>query len=145
MYDPLQLPAPSRIGYAGDLRVPGDFDFAYNMGELPEIRDPIAPDRVAQEFEYGYPDIQLPDVVSVYFGAGDRETVGDLIRIVNGEEAGLEGVSPEIATYLLNQWGYPTTFDAWSSDEWEAALASNQPASPLDGLGYTDPGSVMVP
>ena len=136
MYDPLQLPAPKGFGYAGELRAPGDFDFAYQMGQTPYIDVPN-PDEVRSELEYGYPSFEMPETFQIFFASGDRQVVGDLIRIVNGEESNLE-VSPGVAQYLLDQWGYPNSFDAWSAEEWEAQLAMNQPVNPLEGLGYTD-------
>ena len=59
-----------------------------------------------------------------------------LLRAANGEESGLTGVPPEYAAKLLTQWGYPTSMDALSADEWEQRISANaMQLNPLDLLG----------
>lgn len=115
-------PAPSMSG----LRLPG---YGY-LNDIPVYRDPVDIPRVQQ------PQRQTPDLVKVQFGAGDKGIVGSLLRAANGEESGLTGVPPEYAAKLLTQWGYPTSMDALSADEWEQRISANaMQINPLDLLG----------
>ena len=108
------------------LRLPG---YGY-LNDIPVYRDSVDIPRVQQ------PQRQTPDLVKVQFGAGDKSIVGSLLRAANGEESGLTGVPPEYAAKLLTQWGYPTSMDALSADEWEQRISANaMQINPLDLLG----------
>ena len=71
--------------------------------------------------------------------------MGSLLRAANGEESGLTGVPPGVCKcpsmrqMLLTQWGYPTSMDALSADEWEQRISANaMQLNPLDLLGGID-------
>lgn len=125
-YDPLKLPAPPNFGYDSfGNRAPIDANFAYNMGEVraPDPRDVTTPEQAARTIDNFREPIRMPDAVRASMGAGDRQIVGELLKIVNGQESGLK-VGPDIARSLLDQWGYPHDPDAWSYDEWQQAIES---------------------
>lgn len=112
--DPLSLPKPPNFGNVGSLPI------RRTQVELPRVEDP----------QYAFKDMQpqqmqVPDIVNVRYGAGDKNVVGQLLKAANGEESGLTGVSSTYAAKLLQGWGYPTTADAWTYDEWDAALKAN--------------------
>ena len=110
-YDPLKPPAPPQFG---------------TPGGMPIRRTEITPPRpVAPEQAFETPEFQMPDLVSVRYGAGDKQIVGSLLKAANGEESGLTGVPASYATKLLQSWGYPTTMDAWTADQWDAAIKAN--------------------
>jgi hypothetical protein len=84
-------------------------------------------------------EMQVPDIVRVRTGAGDKAIVGALLKAANGEESGLVGVPSTFAATLLESWGMPTTADAWTADRWkqelDARAATVNPMTPLLG-GY---------
>jgi hypothetical protein len=125
MQDPLRMPKPPNWGYVDQIPI------RRTQPIQSQVREPSMPE-LNQE-------LQMPDVVKVRFGAGDKAIVGALLKAVNGEESGLTGVSSTYASKMLQGWGYPTTADAWTSDQWKQALDANaatmNPMGPLLG-GY---------
>ena len=94
------------------------------MGDVPVYRDSVR-----------IPDIKRtapnpPDLVKIQYGAGDKNIVGSLLRAASGEESGLVGVPPDYAAMLLQSWGYPTSMDALSADEWAARISANAAMNP---------------
>lgn len=110
MQDPLRMPKPQNWGYVGDTKIrqtqlqPGQY-------REPQLEMPT--------------EMQVPDVVRVRYGAGDKAIVGSLLKAAKGEESGLTGVSSTYAAKMLQQWGYPTEADAWTKDQWKSALDAN--------------------
>lgn len=130
MFKPDQLPRPPNFGYLGDLQVPQP-DLRYDAPDTPQQVDSF----VKQNYEQ---PATIPDSLRARYGAGDPKMVGALLRAANGQESGLNGVPPTYATKLLQQWGFPTTMDAWDANTWDTAIkghASDQ--NPLTLLrGY---------
>jgi len=110
-------------------RMPSLPGYGY-LDDVPVYRDPVR-----------IPDIrrtepQFPDIVRAQFGAGDKNTVGALLRTVAGEDGGMTGVPPEYAAHLLQSFGYPTAMDALSADEWDQRIKANATLpNPLDMFG----------
>ena len=128
-FDPLQLPAPQGYGYMGDgTRAPFSAQFAYSMGEVPQFQPPMQPDQVSREL--GIQPDRVPDVMAVSQGRKDKQIVGELLNIVAGEPSQLRAITPALAAQFLEHWGYPTSRDAWTYDEWAAAL------TPAPAVGY---------
>lgn len=130
MLRPDALPRPPDYGYLGEMKLPRI------EVRLPEVQSP------EDAWDYLEPyrqPVQVPDVVRVRYGAGDKATVGELLRIANGEASDLLGVSPSYASELLTGWGYPTSMDAWTADQWEASIGSRalepNPLTLLNGFG----------
>jgi hypothetical protein len=124
MQDPLKLPRPPSWGYLGDLQTP----IQRTQPKLPQVEDPAK--------AFPQQEMQMPDVVKVRYGAGDKAIVGALLKAVNGEDSGLTGVSSTYAAKMLQGWGYPTTADAWTSDQWKQALDANAAmTNPMGMLG----------
>ncbi len=109
--DPFQLPKPQDFGYPGGMKI------QRTDVQMPKVEDP----------QYAFPkqEMQVPDVVNVRYGAGDKNIVGSLLKAANGQESGLTGVTSTYAAKLLQTWGYPTTADAWTRDQWEQGIGSN--------------------
>jgi len=122
MLNPLKLPKPQDFGY------PGELGIRQTQVQMPKVEDP----------QYAFPkqEMQVPDIVNVRYGAGDKAIVGSLLKAVKGEESGLTGVSSTYAVRLLQQWGYPTEADAWTADQWKQGLDANAGMSnPMAMLG----------
>lgn len=123
---PLDLPAPPGYGYLGDLALPA------TTVRLPK---PAPPDLQQP---------RIPDVVRAQYSAGDKQVVGDLLRAANGEENGLVGITPTFAARILTSFGYPTTMDAWTADQWSSAIESRalemNPLDILESLGQPRQG-----
>jgi hypothetical protein len=121
----MQMPKPPNWGYVGDTKI--------RQTQLPQsqVREP--------QLDYPPEEMQMPDIVKVRYGAGDKQIVGALLKAANGEESGLTGVSSTYAAKMLQDFGYPTTADAWTADQWKQALDANaatvNPMAPLLG-GY---------
>jgi hypothetical protein len=137
---PMQPLRPDRLpfmqGYGYDERMGG-------LG-LPKTEimppDPMTPDQLAYQMQpYEMPE--LPDAVVMRYGKGDKNVVGDLLRIVAGEQTQRMGVSPTQAASWLTEWGYPTTMDGWTADQWAAALETN--AAELTPLDLLQPFDVV--
>lgn len=126
MLPPDRLPQPRGFGYLGDARIRA------TQTRLPQVADP---EQIAYELSQYRPP-KMPDVVRARYGAGDKQMVGSLLRAANGEDSGLTGVSPMQAVKILDSFGYPSSADAWTYDQWEQAITANavQP-NPLDVLG----------
>lgn len=126
---PFKMPQIPDYGYLGG--------FSIRPTEAPDIPTPMAPEAVAEHLAgYSQPP-RMPDIVRAHYGSSDREMVGRLLMAAAGEESGLQGVSPTMAAGLLEGWGYPTTMDAMSADEWEQALMSHvNDYNPIRTLGW---------
>lgn len=118
MQDPLRMSKPPNWGYVGDTKI------RQTQLQQPQYREPQLPE--PQE-------MQMPDVVRVRYGAGDKQIVGALLKAVRGEESGLTGVSSTYAAKTLQQFGYPTEADAWTADQWKQALDAN--AATMNPMG----------
>jgi hypothetical protein len=124
MQDPLKLPRPPGYGYLGDIQTP----IQRTQPKLPQAEDPAK--------AFPQQEMQMPDVVKVRYGAGDKAIVGALLKAVNGEDSGLTGVSSTYAAKMLQGWGYPTAADAWTADQWKQALDANAAMmNPMGMLG----------
>lgn len=122
--DPLKLPAPPGFGYTGrnSLKAPGNFSFAYGMGELPDFGPPTDPAGLTAEFE-SLPRPQVPDYLRVNHGKADKQVVGDMLRVMQGEDPQQYSfLTPEIAEHYLTQWGYPLRMNDWTEEEWQSAF-----------------------
>lgn len=102
------------------------------MNDVPIFTEPVEIPR------FDFPDVEMPLIARVQYGAGDKQIVGSLLRTANGEGGDLPGISPTYAASLLTGWGYPTSMDAWSADQWANAIGANaQQVTPMDILeGY---------
>jgi hypothetical protein len=129
-YSPLELPRPYDYGYLGGQPMADPF------ADVTQVKLPT-PDDVSSTIQQYAPPIQMPDIVQANYGKGNKMMVGALIKAANGQDSGLTGVSQAYAVKLLTQWGYPTDPNAWSSDQWAAALdqAAAEP-NLLTALGY---------
>jgi hypothetical protein len=115
--DPLNPPRPQDYGYAGDLALPE------TQVNLPAVKVP-RPE-----------PMQTPDIVRAQYGSGDKAIVGSLLRAANGEDSGMVGITPTFAARILTSFGYPTTMDGWTGDQWAAAIDGNAgKLNPLDIL-----------
>ena len=115
------------MAYGPPLPQPPDFGFLGGQKiQQTEVRLPRV-EPTGQEF-------RVPDMVSVRFGKGDKNTVGALLRAASGQDSGLTGVSSTYAAKLLESWGYPTNPDAWTGDQWDAALKANAAVDPMAAM-----------
>ena len=95
------------------------------MGDIPLYREAVR----IPEVDMRRPE--PPDLVKIQYGAGDKNIVGALLRVVAGEESGLDvPPPPDYAATLLQSWGYPTSMDALSADEWAARISANAAMNP---------------
>jgi hypothetical protein len=82
------------------------------------------------------PNIEMPDIVRVHWGAGDPGVVGEMYKILADKPTQLVGVSKETVRHYLNKWELPED-PATQTAEWfqnklaEFALEPN----PMMGLG----------
>lgn len=123
----LRIPQPQ---FGGMPRLP---QYGY-MNDVPVMSEPVEIPRL------DLPEVEVPLIARVQYGAGDKDIVGALLRIANGEASDLPGISPSptYAVDLLTGWDYPTSMDAWNADQWANAIGTNaQMPTPLDILeGY---------
>jgi hypothetical protein len=70
------------------------------------------------------PNIVMPDIVRVHWGAGDKAVVGELYKILSDKPTQLTGVSKESARHYLNKWELPEDPAAQTADWFENYFAS---------------------
>lgn len=66
------------------------------------------------------PNIEMPDIVKVHWGASDPDIVGQMYRILGDKESNLVGVSKDIVRQYLDKWGYPEDPATWTADQFNA-------------------------
>lgn len=85
-----------------------------------------SPEQVFRQGEQAIPDIQSPPISQIVYGAGDPQVVGLLLNVIkNGAADPASGATPELASYFLTKWGYPTDMSALDAPGWEAAIAKH--------------------
>lgn len=127
MADPLELPRPPSFG------APGGIPIRRTQPELPRVQEP---EYAFREMTQNQQPMQMPDIVRVRYGAGDKQIVGALLKAASGQESGLTGVSSTYAAKLLQSWGMPTDANAWSGPDWDAAIKAN--------AGMTNPMQMLL-
>lgn len=134
-YYPDELPRPAGYGMVGPLRLPK------HEPELPKV---LPPEQAFRDMPKPQ-QFKVPDLVTVRNGAGDPAVVGDLLRAANGEPTQkYQNIPATYAAKLLQSFGYPTTMDAWTADEWKAAIDANKARTemiagmlaPVQPMGY---------
>lgn len=134
MYRPGQLPRPY---YGFNTTVP-DGQAPITRPRLPE-REPMRPEEVMPMLQARMPPPRIPDTVLAKFGMGKPEIVGQVLAAAEGKPSRLN-LDQQYAQHILRSYNYPTTMDAWSPAEWEAAIGAHaDEPSPLDLL-YTAGG-----
>lgn len=123
-----QLAPPEGFGYLGDFRV--------RATPLPEI-DVSSPEEIGSHFANLPEPTPLPDLVAATQGPVTTETVGRLLSVANGEDAGWVGVSATDAISRLQSLGMPVHAEDWDVPTWESKIAqyATQPNA-LSLLGY---------
>jgi hypothetical protein len=111
----------------------GNLPIRRTQPQLPKVEEPQYAFRDMQQNQQ---PMQMPDIVRVRYGAGDKQIVGALLKAASGQESGLTGVSSTYAAKMLQSFGYPTTADAWTGPEWDAAIKGN--------AGMTNPLQMLL-
>lgn len=69
------------------------------------------------------PNIAMPDIVKVHWGAGDPAIVGEMYRVLLDKPTNLVGVSKELVRKYFAEWGYPEDPTAMTADEFASKQA----------------------
>lgn len=82
------------------------------------------------------PEIAIPDIVQVHWGAGNKDIIGQLYSILADGPSQLVGVSKDTARNYLTQWGYPEDPSTQTAEWFDQQIASHAlDLNPLMALG----------
>ena len=129
-FKPLELPRPYNYGFVST-----------EQGSPPimSVRpDPIQidPERIDRMTANLAPNLVMPDIVRVQWGAGDYGVLQELYKIMADQPTNLVGIDKPCACRQLTKWGYPLNPADWAPEQFEELMAvhAGQP-NPLSLLG----------